>query len=75
MRRIGARPAAGSDGVLQGTRGELTLVRFGSGGIRPERKLDIIIFCGILENISTQMSHFKQQRRTVLALFSVQTTA
>jgi WD40 repeat protein len=43
-------------------------------GIRPKSCHDILIFCRILENISIQISHSKQQRRSVRALFSVQTT-
>ena len=34
-------------------------------GVRTKTGHDILIFCRILENISTQMPHSKQQRRSV----------
>jgi hypothetical protein len=40
-------------------------IPFGPGGIRLESGHDILIFCRILENIPTKMSHFKQQKRAV----------
>jgi hemolysin D len=43
--------------------------------LRSESRHDILIFCRIFENISAQISHFKRQKMTERALFSVHTTA
>jgi hypothetical protein len=51
----------------------IAVAPFKPSGVRPKSGYYILAFCRILENISTRMSHSKQQRRSAQALFSVHT--